>query len=68
MDISSIMVWSVLLSGIGIGYFLYGKKQGAVVPLCTGLALFVYPYFMPSVLMLIVVGIALVALPYFWRI
>lgn len=65
MDSSSIMIWSVLFGGIGIGFFLYGKKQGAIVPLCTGLALFVFPYFMTSVAMLLVVGIILVAIPYF---
>ena len=65
MDSSSIMIWSVLFGGIGIGFFLYGKKQGAIVPLCTGLALFVFPYFMTSVAMLLIVGVILVAIPYF---
>jgi hypothetical protein len=64
----SIMAWSVLFNGIGIGYFIYGKKQKAIVPLCTGLALFVFPYFMSSVAMLFVVGIVLVGIPYFIRI
>ena len=67
MDSSSMMVWGVLFSGIGIGFFMYGKKQKAVVPLCTGLALFVFPYFMTSVTMLLIVGITLVAIPYFVR-
>lgn len=65
MDSASIMVWSVLFGGIGIGYFMYGKKQKAIVPLCTGLALFVYPYFMPNVTVLLVVGVVLVTIPYF---
>ena len=68
MDSSSIMLWSVLFGGIGIGYFLYGKKQKAIVPLCTGLALFVLPYFVTSVVMLLIVGIILVAIPYFIKI
>lgn len=67
MDNADILVWSVLFSGIGIGYFLYGKKQGAVVPLFTGLALFVYSYFMTSVSMTIIVGCILVVIPYFLR-
>jgi len=65
MESSSIMLWSVLFAGIGIGYFMYGKKQKAIVPLCIGLALFVFPYFMSSVTMLLIVGIILVAIPYF---
>ena len=67
MDSSSIMIWSVLFGGFGIGYFMYGKKQKAIVPLCTGLALFVFPYFMPNVAMLLIVGIVLVVIPYFVR-
>jgi hypothetical protein len=68
MDSSSIMLWSVLFGGFGIGYFIYGKKQKAIVPLCTGLALFVFPYFMSSVTMLLIVGVILVAIPYFIKI
>tara|TARA_R110001583_G_scaffold3468_7_gene22125 strand:- start:18246 stop:18452 length:207 start_codon:yes stop_codon:yes gene_type:complete len=68
MDSSSIMVWSVLFGGIGIGYFIYGKKQKAIVPLCSGLALFVFPYFISSVAILLIVGVILVAIPYFIKI
>lgn len=67
MDSSSILVWSVLFGGVGIGYFMYGKKQSAIVPLCVGLALFVFPYFMTSVTMMLIVGVVLVAIPYFIR-
>tara|TARA_R110000764_G_scaffold28405_20_gene66921 strand:- start:5885 stop:6091 length:207 start_codon:yes stop_codon:yes gene_type:complete len=65
---SSIMLWSVLFGGIGIGFFMYGRKQKAIVPLCTGLALFVFPYFMSSVTMLLIVGVILVAIPYFIKV
>jgi hypothetical protein len=65
MDESSMMLWSVLFSGIGIGYFIYGKKQEAPIPLFTGLALVVFPYFMPNLSLLLLVGLALIALPYF---
>ena len=68
MGSASIMVWSVLFGGIGIGYFMYGKKQRALVPFCIGLSLFVFPYFMPSVTMLLIVGVILVVIPYFIKI
>lgn len=68
MDESSIILWCILFSGIGIGYFIYGKKQKAPIPLLTGLTLFVFPYFMPNFTLLLVVGLALVALPYFIKI
>lgn len=67
MDDSSIMVWSVLFGGIGLGYFIYGKKQKKAVPFLTGIALFVFPYFMPSVILLLIVGVILIAIPYFIR-
>ena len=65
MDSPSIMAWGVLFGAIGLGYFTYGKRQKAIVPLCVGLALFAFPYFMPSVTMLLIVGAVLVAIPYF---
>ena len=65
MDSSSIMIWSVLFGGIGIGYFIYGKKQKADVPFLVGLTLCIYPYFMTSVTMLLIVGVILIAIPYF---
>ncbi|MCL1059352.1 hypothetical protein CXF83_15815 [Shewanella sp. Choline-02u-19] len=68
MDSASIMVWSVLFGSIGMGYFMYGRRQKAIVPLCIGLSLFVFPYFMSSVTMLLIVGVILVAIPYFIRI
>lgn len=68
MDSTAIMLWSVLFGGIGIGYFIYGRKQKAIVPFCTGLALFVFPYFMTSVTMLLIVGVILVAIPYYIKI
>jgi len=68
MTDSSMMLWSVLFGGIGMGYFLYGKKQKAIVPLCVGIALFVFPYFVPSLMMLLIVGCVLVMIPYFIKI
>ena len=67
MDSASILLWSVLFSAIGMGYFIYGKRQQALVPLCTGLALCIFSYFMTSVTALLIVGAVLVAVPYFIR-
>ena len=65
---ASIMVWSVLFGGIGMGYFIYGKQQKAIVPLCVGISLFVFPYFMTSVMMLLIVGVILIFIPYFIKV
>ncbi|MGA2841254.1 MAG: hypothetical protein ABSG18_13920 [Steroidobacteraceae bacterium] len=63
----AILLWGLLFSSIGLGFFLYGKKQRAVVPLVCGLVLMIYPYFIANVFALVVIGIVLTAVPYFWR-
>lgn len=68
LDNTATLVWGTIFSGIGLGFFLYGKKQKAIVPLCVGMALFVVPYFISDVYALIATGSALVALPYFLKI
>jgi hypothetical protein len=57
----------LLFGSIGLGYFIYGKKQRAVVPLVCGLALMVFPYFVSNVILLVGIGVLLMALPYFLR-
>ncbi len=64
---ASILLWGLLFSSIGLGFFLYGRKQRAVVPLVCGMALMIYPYFIPHVGALIAIGVALAAIPYFLR-
>ena len=44
------------------------KKQKAIVPLTTGIALFIAPYFISNVYMLIITGIVLMVVPYFVKI
>jgi len=58
---------SVLFGAFGLAFFVYGKKQRAVVPLLCGLALMIFPYFVASTLLLIAIGVALIATPYFLR-
>lgn len=57
----------MLFGSIGLGFFIYGKKQRAIVPLVCGLALMVFPYFVPGTAWLLLVGTALIAVPYFVR-
>ena len=64
---TGLLLWGLLFSSIGLGFFLYGRKQRAVVPLVCGLALMVYPYFISNVALLVAVGVALTAVPYFLR-
>jgi hypothetical protein len=63
----AVLLWGVLFSAVGIGYFIYGRRQGKTIPLLCGLALMIYPYFMPNVITLLVIGAIFSAVPYFLR-
>ena len=67
METTSQILWGVLFGGIGLGFFTYGRKQKAIVPLFTGIALFMLPYFIANVFMLVSAGVILMAIPYFVR-
>ncbi len=66
MSTSSIL-WALLFGSIGSGFFIYGKKQQAGVPLICGLTLMILPYFVSSTLVLVLLGAMLIAVPYFAR-
>lgn len=61
------LLWGVLFGSVGFGYFMYGKKQRAIVPLVCGLALMVVPYFIANAILLVMVCAAIIAVPYFFR-
>ena len=65
---SATLLWGLLFSSMGMGFFIYCKKQGRAVPLVCGIVLLVYPYFVPSAIWLVVIGVVLCAIPYFVRI
>ena len=60
-------MFSTLFGSIGLGYFIYGKKQQKMVPLIAGIALCAYPYFISNVYAMVVVGIILTAVPWVIR-
>jgi predicted membrane protein len=68
MEGTALFIWGTVFGIIGLGFFVYGKKQKAVVPLFTGIALFIIPHFISNVYTLIVAGILLVVLPCFVKI
>ncbi len=67
MGSSTSLILSVLFGSIGMGYFIYGKKQQHGVALLTGVALCAFPYFVSNVFLVIIIGVVLMALPYFLR-
>ena len=64
---TAVLIWGMIFGAIGFGFFLYGRKQKAVVPLITGIALCVVPYFIANVYALVMVGVILMAVPFFVR-
>ena len=64
---AALLLWGVLFSSVGMGYFIYGKKQDATVPLLCGIALMIIPYFITSVLVMVLLCATLIAVPYFIR-
>jgi hypothetical protein len=57
----------LLFSSIGLGYFIYGKRQQAPIPLVCGIALMVFPYFVSGPWTIVLIGAALMGVPYFVR-
>ena len=62
---TSSLLWGLLFGAVGLGFFIYGKKQKAVVPLVCGLVLMTFPYFVSNTILLVAIGVALMVLPYF---
>lgn len=61
------LLLGVVFSSIGLGYFIYGKKQQQTMPLICGIALMIYPYFIENTVVLILIGIILCISPQFIR-
>ena len=61
------LLWGLLFGSIGLGFFVYGKKQRAAVPLVCGLALMAFPYFVSNTILLVAIGVVLMVIPYFVR-
>jgi hypothetical protein len=62
------LLWGLLFGSLGLGFFVYGKKQKAVIPMVCGIGLMVYPYFISNTYALVAIGCVLTAVPYFLRI
>ena len=64
---TTILFLGLIFSSIGLGYFLYGKKQKMTIPLTVGLVLMIFPYFIESNALLSGIGLLLSIIPYFLR-
>jgi len=61
-------MWGMLFGAIGLGFFTYGRRQKAIVPLFSGVGLFVFPYFVSNDYLMVFTGIAFIVLPFLVRV
>jgi hypothetical protein len=64
---SNSLLASFAFGMVGMGFFMYGKKAGRMVPLGAGVALMVAPYFIPNLMAMIAVCCLLTVLPWVLR-
>jgi len=67
MPTPATLLWGMLFGAVGVGFFIYGKRQARIMPLVCGIALMVFPWFVSGVLPTFVIGLALVAIPFVLR-
>ncbi len=58
-----ILFWGLIFSSLGLGYFVYGRRQQDKVVRYSGIALMLYPYAVTKLMPLIVVGLLLALAP-----
>jgi ABC-type dipeptide/oligopeptide/nickel transport system permease component len=60
-DVPSLVISSIF-GLVGMGLFMYGKKQQRLPQLVFGLVLMIYPYFIPSPIVMGIIGVVLCGL------
>ena len=64
MGTGTLIVLGLLFGSVGMGYIVYGRKQGRIIALWAGVGLCAYPYFVSNVFAVIGIGIVLIAAPF----
>jgi hypothetical protein len=58
------LIIGIFTGALGVGYFVYGRRQAKFVPLLSGLGLCAYPYFVEGWVWLCIVGVVLAVMPF----
>ena len=61
------LVASLIWGSVGLGFFIYGKKQQSIVPLFGGLLIIGVSYFIDSALYMSLAAIALLGVIYWLK-
>ena len=54
----------MIISTVGVGYMMYGRRQSKLVPVIVGVVLCIYPYFVEDWVWLTVIGVPLLVAPF----
>jgi hypothetical protein len=57
---------SLLWGSVGVGYFVYGKKQQSMSPMIGGIVMVIVSYFISSALLMSLVCLGIVGAVYFF--
>jgi hypothetical protein len=60
------LIWGMVFGVVGLAYFVFGKRQQRFVPLFCGIGLMAFPYFVSNTVLLVILGLALSVIPYFF--
>ena len=67
MDNGTALMLSMLFGSVGLGYLVYGKKQRKLIPALAGIGLCAFPYFITKVWAMLLIGAALMVVPWLMR-
>ncbi len=67
MDSSTSLFLSLMFGSVGVGYFIYGKRQSKFIAMIAGAALCGYPYFVSNIYVMLALGVFLIVLPFLVR-
>ena len=65
MPSASSLFVGILAGVLGLSYFIYGKRQQRIGFIAAGVALCIYPYLVDGPILQILVGLGLLAVPFF---
>jgi hypothetical protein len=64
LDSGSLLL-SIIFGGFGLFLFMFGKREGRMPHLIAGMALMTCPYFIPNLIVMSLVCVAVGAAPFF---
>ncbi len=64
MFTASFLFASLIWGSVGLGYFIYGKRQGSWIPMVGGVAMMALAYFISSALLMSLICIGFMVVTY----